>query len=323
MSTFDDYVHRFLAYGHTDSEFPLYQYDGGISSYTIHLSGLIHGNEVGSLPTLIQLIESLETGAISFGGKINITLGNPEASKVNRRFIDADLNRLFLQNQPIEQRDTHEGKRARAMMPILEECDLILDLHQTMLPSAMPFYIFPNTPLSLAIAEAIGGTNAYIDATPTDNAPKYQCADEFVWRQGKPSLTLELGEVGFHQPATHASRTAVQNLLKLIDTLIKSDLITADPKILLSAIQSKQTETLSWYQTVHREPYASSTLRLKPGLINFHPVQKGEKLSADNSPLMTAPCNGRVLFPKYPRRDVHGNICEALPKEIYRIIQEL
>ena len=164
MSTYDEYVYRFLTYGHTDRGFPLYQYDGGSSSYTIHLSGIIHGNEVGSLPTLIQVIEDLETDALDLCGKINITLGNPEASKLNRRFVDADLNRLFLENHPIEHQDTHEGKRARSMMPLLKECDLILDLHQTMLPSEIPFYIFPKTPLSIAIAEAIGGTNAYIDA---------------------------------------------------------------------------------------------------------------------------------------------------------------
>ena len=84
MSLFDDYVHRFLTHGHTDRGFPLYQYDGGISPYTIHLSGIIHGNEVGSLPTLIQLIEDLETGALTFGGKINVSLGNPEASKIEQ-----------------------------------------------------------------------------------------------------------------------------------------------------------------------------------------------------------------------------------------------
>ena len=323
MSVFDEYLHRFFKYGHADRGFPLYQYNGGINPYTIHLSGIIHGNEVGSLPTLLGVIEDLETGTIQFGGKVNITLGNPEASKLNRRFIDADLNRLFLYNQPTEHQDTHEGKRARAMMPILEECDLILDLHQTMLASEMPFYIFPNTPISIAIAEAIGGTNAYIDATPTEDAPKYQCADEFVWRQRKPALTLELGEVGFHQSANQASSTAVHNLLNLFDTLIRNEYATEDTDTMLSVIQSQRTQSLSWYKTVHRQPYSSAELRLKPGIINFYPVQKGEPLNTDGSPLMMAPCDGRILFPKYPRRDERGIICEALPKEIYRIIQKL
>lgn len=318
------YLDRFLAYGHTDLGFPLYQYDGGQSDYTIHLSGIIHGNEVGSLPTLLKLIEDLESNSASFGAKINITLGNPEASTANRRFIDADLNRLFLPNQPVEHQATHEGTRAKAMMPILDECDLILDLHQTMLASAMPFYIFPNSPLSIAIAEAIGGTNAYIDATPTDDDPKYQCADEYVWRQGKPALTLELGEIGFHEPATVASATAVYNLIALFEQLREVKLLNnTEPAALLQSIQSHKKQSLSYYQTVHREPYASTDMQLKPGLINFHEVQKGERLSDVGTPDIIAPCSGRLLFPKYPRRDSSGSICETLPKEIFRIIQKV
>ena len=156
---------------------------------------------------------------------------------------------------------------------------------------------------------------------PTDNTPKYQCADEFVWRQGKPALTLELGEIGFHQSAKEASCSAVQNLLNLIDTGIKNNVITADT--LLPFIQSRRIQSLAWYQTVHREPYTSSSLRLRPGLINFQPVREGERLSEENAPSMVAPCDGRLLFPKYPRRDDKGIICESLPKEIYRIIKEL
>ena len=317
-------LHRFLTYGHTDLGFPLYQYDGGQSDYTIHLSGIIHGNEVGSLPTLIRLIEDLETSRVKFGGKITITLGNPEASKSKRRFMDADLNRLFLVDQPLEHQQTHEGKRAQAMMPILDECDLILDLHQTMLASAMPFYIFPNTPLSIALAEAIGGTNAYIDATPTGDAPKYQCADEYVWRQGKPALTLELGELGFHEPATVASSTAVYNLINLFEKLREAKLLNnTEPSCLLQSIQSHKKQSLSYYQTVHREPYASEKMTLKPGLINFHEIEKGEPLNTSGTPDIIAPCSGRLLFPKYPRRNTEGDICETLPKEIFRIIQEV
>ena len=171
MSTLERYLDRFLDFGNTERGFALYQYDGGECLYTIHISGIIHGNEVGSLPAIVKLIESLEQKRLNFGGKINITLGNLEGSRLNRRFIDADLNRLFLNAQPTEHVETHEGKRARALMPILEECNMILDLHQTMLPSAMPFYIFPNSPIAIAIAEAIGGTTAYIDATPNNDAP--------------------------------------------------------------------------------------------------------------------------------------------------------
>ena len=324
MSTLEQYIERFLRFGNMDKGFPLYQYDGGQCSYTIHISGIVHGNEVGSLPTLVHLIEDLESQNTYFGGQINISLGNLEAARLNRRFIDADLNRLFLRPQPKEHQSTHEGKRARELMPLLEQCDVVLDLHQTMLPSAIPFYIFPDTPQAIAIAEAIGGTTAYIDATPTNDTPTYQCADEFVWRQGKPALTLELGEAGFHTPADRASSTAVRNLITLFERLrIQHLLISRHSEDLLSTIQGSRRESLSWYTTVHREPYASQELQLRPNLINFHPVTKGERLTVEGTPALFAAYDGRLLFPKYPKRDDQGNICETLPKEIYRIIQKV
>ena len=85
MTTLEQYIDRFLSFGNLDRGFALYQYDGGQCSYTIHLSGIIHGNEVGSLPSITQFIEDLEDKKISFGGKINITLGNLEATRMNRR----------------------------------------------------------------------------------------------------------------------------------------------------------------------------------------------------------------------------------------------
>ena len=322
MNNLEAYFHQFQQYSAHQGDIFLYQYDGQESSYTIHLSGIIHGNEVGSLPTLLALIEDLERGLIKFGGRINITLGNPEASRQDKRFIDADLNRLFLKDQPHEHIDTHEGKRARALMPILDQSDLILDLHQTMLPSAMPFYIFPNTPIARAIAEGIGGTKAYIDATPTEDKPTYQCADEYVWRQGKPALTLELGEMGFHQPATDAATEAVRNLIALIE-MLRAQHALQNPHTMLSLIQSRSKGQLSQYRTVHREPYGQPDRQLAPGFINFQEVTKGEVLSAANTPAIVAPCSGRLLFPKYPSRDEHGQVNETLPKEIFRIIQTM
>jgi succinylglutamate desuccinylase len=321
MRTLEHYLETFKQHATPNLDILLYQYDGGQSSYTIHISGIIHGNEVGSLPTLITLIEELEHGTILFGGKIHITLGNPEASRANRRFVDADLNRLFLKSQPLEHIDTHEGQRARVLMPWLDECDCILDLHQTMLPSATPFYIFPRTDLSIALAEAIGGSKSYIDATPSDEKPTYQCADEYVWRQGKPALTLELGEMGFHAPAEKASAEAVHNLIATME-MLRNRKVLDNPQTMLQTLQELSTGPLSHYHTVHRQPYLNPSWILRPGLINFQTVQTGEYLNAKDTPELTAPCNGRLLFPKYPRRDEKGHVIETLPKELYRIIQE-
>ena len=121
MNKLDTYLQTFKKFATPDLDILLYQYDGGKSDYTLHISSIVHGNEVGSLPTVISVIQDLEQGNIEFGGRINITLGNPEASKMDRRFIDADLNRLFLTTQPSEHQHTHEGQRSRALMPWLDQ----------------------------------------------------------------------------------------------------------------------------------------------------------------------------------------------------------
>lgn len=296
-----------------------YVYNGQASTFRIQICGIIHGNEVGSLPALIDLMHSLESGSVSFPGIISIVLGNPEAALLNQRFVDADLNRLFLHPQPTTHVDTHEARRARSLMPILSQCDILLDLHQTMLASHQSFFICPRSEITIAWANVLGGTQSYIDSTPTTTAPTYQCSDDFIWHQNKPALTLELGEAGFHQPAEDVSKTVIANLLSTAQTLIEQ------------RIEHDREKTLAWlnrvphqlmeYRTIHREPYHSSSHTLRNGIINFHPVSKGEFVHAPEAPTIVIPEDGFILFPKYPRRDDSGNICEDLPKEIFRIIQ--
>ena len=296
-----------------------YEYDGGKSSFRIQICSIIHGNEVGSLPTVIQLIRDLESNKISFNGKISILLGNPEAAKLNRRFIDADLNRLFIVPQPEIHNSTHEAKRARELMPILSQCDLLLDLHQTNLASNRAFYIFPNSKISLAWAKVIGGANAYVDSTPKIKKPTYQCSDDFIWSQGKPALTLELGKAGFHEPAKTVSTIAIQNLLTQANDLISMG-VEHNQAQTIEHFQNSSSSHLEMFETAHREPYHTAEHQLKAGLINFHPVTKGEVLSAPDTPTIIAPISGDLLFPKYPRRSQIGTISETLPKEIFRII---
>ena len=114
------------------------------------------------------------------------------------------------------------------------------------------------------------------------------------------------------------------NLLHLMNNIIhqNKDILWNDDA-LLTEIKTHKTVNLSWYRTIHREPYTSEQLQLKPELTNFSSVQRGESLHADGTPPLLAPNTGRILFPKYPRRGVDGAICETLPKEIYRIIQEI
>ena len=276
-----------------------HHHNGGLHEFHIAICSIIHGDEVGSLPAILQIIENLQSGRLQYGGLLTIILGNPEAAMQNVRFIESDLNRVFIETKPYN----HETERAQEIMPILNDCDLLLDLHQTILPSYNPFYIFPHSDQSFAWAKAIKATTALVDATPRKPATT-RCADEYVWLQQKPAITLELGKKGFSQLAQECSLQTIRKTIELAD----------DIHLRNTTLDDYKTDSLKIFQTVHREPFSNPNYQLRPGLINFTPVKKGELLTAQSSPKIHASADGKILFPKYPPPN------KALPKEIFRII---
>ena len=105
----------------------VHHHDGGEHALHVVFGCMVHGNEYGSLPAAVRLVDELHKGTRSFGGKITVFLGNPEAALRHQRYLEADLNRVFLDTG----NDTHEDRRARALMPILDAADVLIDFHQT------------------------------------------------------------------------------------------------------------------------------------------------------------------------------------------------
>ena len=272
-------------------------HDGG-GDWHVVLCGNIHGNEVGSLPGLVELAEHIAIGTLCFPHKLTVMLGNPEAALANKRFLETDLNRCFLDRPE----DTHETRRARELMPILSTADLLIDLHQTIRHTERPFYIFPRHPLSLSWAAKLGASDTYVDATPGPGPSATRCADEFVWMRDKPAITIELSEKGFTQSADEITKTVIRNLISTDIEHMQS----SQPAIVLS--------------TIHREPYGSSARRLRPGLSNFTPIDIGENLARVGSPDIIAQHSGYLLFPKYPPERSTGELIHPPPEHIYRII---
>ena len=95
MNIVKDYLNRFeklskLYPGQAPWSFRV---DFGKHDKHIMFGGITHGNEVGSLPALIELAEKLLVGDILFGGSVSIVLGNVEACLAGQRFIEADLRK--------------------------------------------------------------------------------------------------------------------------------------------------------------------------------------------------------------------------------------
>ena len=91
--------------------------------------GGTHGNEPGGVKAIVQLHRAFRNGEISLKrGKISFLLGNPKAYEKDVRYIDSDLNRIFVKQAP----PSVEGKRALEIEAFLRDHDNInalLDLH--------------------------------------------------------------------------------------------------------------------------------------------------------------------------------------------------
>lgn len=292
----------------------VHTHDGGAHDTVVVFQAITHGDEVGPLPALLDVMEALSSGAARFGGRAHFVLGNPEAALLGRRFVEQDLNRVFVDPEAaLGGPGAHEVQRAQALMPVLDEAALFIDFHQTTAPSARPFYSYPWRPDWAAWTRAIGGATAWTTrAAGQVFVPGMRCTDEYVRDNGAMGMTLELGQRGFTEAARARARDEMLRAMALLDSL------AAGETTLETAAATQPAPDL--FATAHVEPFADPHQQLAAGLESFSPVQKGQRLSVPGTPEVTAAADGVLLFPVYPARTADGAAVEPRPQTLFRII---
>jgi succinylglutamate desuccinylase len=284
--------------------------NGGRHPIHVVFGVMVHGNEFGSLPAAVRLVQSLQSGEVKFGGQISIFIGNPEAARENQRYLEADLNRVFLDTG----KDRHEDRRAQQIIPILDAADILIDFHQTILETTRPFYIFPWHRSGWQWARAIRSTDVWVTRNPQQGfSAGAKCTDEYVTDRGQPGMTVELSQKGFSSQAEQLCWDTMLETLRVADQVGMGENI---------AELAQQKSDLSFFETTFAERFDDPAKALVPGLMNFHTVRAGDPLNAPGSPAIAAPKNGCLLFPKYPKRN-NGQAMAPWPNEIYRIVSPM
>lgn len=104
---------------------------------TVVILAGVHGNENCGVEAFNFLISNLKIDS----GKVYFIYANKAAIRENKRFIDFNLNRCFLQSQMFDMRNSLEGKTAREIIPYLDEADAMLDIHASYTKESIPFVI--------------------------------------------------------------------------------------------------------------------------------------------------------------------------------------
>ncbi|HVE20887.1 MAG TPA: succinylglutamate desuccinylase/aspartoacylase family protein [Acidocella sp.] len=125
------------------------------------LMSLMHGNELAGA---IVITELLRQNFMPLRGRVTMGFANIEAfarfdptNPLASRFVEEDLNRVWDDSQLFGVRRSLELDRAREMRPIIDEADLLLDLHSM---------LWPSDPLLLCGPTAHGRHLAQTLATP-------------------------------------------------------------------------------------------------------------------------------------------------------------
>jgi predicted deacylase len=136
-----------------------WQFDGPVAGPHVLLTGLVHGNEIAGAVALERLLQSgpaplcgrLTIGFVNLAAYDRFDPAQPTAS----RYVDEDMNRLWDEAVLDGRRQSVELTRARAIRRVVEDADVLLDLHSMLWPSE-PLILCGPTPRGRALAGGIG-----------------------------------------------------------------------------------------------------------------------------------------------------------------------
>lgn len=264
----------------------------------------MHGNEVGGIAGILSALKILRTHQ-SYKINLIFIIGNPMAVQKGKRFLEHDLNRLFVDESNLV---SDESIRAREIMSVIRSSNAVIDLHQTIQPTLQPFYIFSEHKPSWSLANSIGGASIYIadQSFPTDE----RSADQFAQSLGIPGISVELSQMGLREDAIDFATHVILKSAEVLDQQL------GNGKLEFSASGDK-ADSLQTIEVVGDILFENPKDQLLEGWQNLSPVKRGEILGnrADGSAIL-ANHDGFILFPKYPLRDSQGYPIEAIPRQM-------
>lgn len=158
------------------------------------LLGGIHGNETCGPVAMRQIMDELNSGKLTLkkGSITFIPECNPQAARLDTRFVDENLNRVFCLH---ENPQSYESRLANAIIPLIESADYILDLHSFHVPgNSIVFQDYPGQERTdFASVQGVeylilGFAEVYQDA-----AVQADSTETYAYKAGKIAITVEAG----------------------------------------------------------------------------------------------------------------------------------
>ncbi len=254
---------------------------------TVTVLGGVHGNETVGVDIVQNLLLKMMQGKVQ-QGVLQVALGNIEAIKQGKRFIEKDLNRCF--GHP--KGKSIEEIRANQLKPLLMDTDVLLDIHGTIKPSKA-FLGSPNPDHKLGSILPYIGLPTLItgEGYAAKGNPIY--SDAFVAEAGGLGITIEAGWL--------EDPKVMQIQKNIHDALVMLGIFEGD--------KSKITPVDMQIWDAYWNVIAGENFEFTKDWQNFQEVPAGTLIATDpegNGDVVTSQ-DSIILFPKSKANLVVGN----------------
>lgn len=284
---------------------------GDFSGPTVIAVAGIHGNEPTGVEAIEDVIEQLMPLKEYIHGRFIGLKGNLAALEKNVRFIDEDMNRLWItsildkiRRTPFDELQSTERAELKELLAILDpivfsdEEVIYVDLH-TFSGSGGMFSITPKEsrhiellsqlkiPLVFGIEHTLIGTSM-----------------EYVEDAGHVGFAFESGTHG----TVMAENNAVAGLMTL---MVNTGLVPANKLEKFGTYYAYLMEKVEGYP--HKIDFVykhiiedGDDFVMNPGFNNFDPIEKGDWLATDKHGKIEAQTDGYILMPLYQEQGFDG-----------------
>jgi len=283
----DEFLQKLEKYKSKDTPKGIFRFEKGQGENIVILC-CVHGNETIGLDVMRELIPILYNKMQL--GIVTIILVNIYAVMQNVRFINQDMNRILSENLILniknKTKKNNEEERLLEILPFIENCDILLDIHSTIMPST-PFIYCKKSDKHFKIAELF---DTEFIVSPGLNLSKndidiFSSFDSFADRSGGIGITVESGMIG----GEISPLNRIISLLKLRN-IIKNN---ANDKIL--KFHNKSQIKLEIYSKITAK---TNNFSFNGDIKNFQFYHKNDVFAKDGVENLKIMEDSFVIFPK-------------------------
>tara|TARA_R110000868_G_scaffold262401_1_gene520949 strand:+ start:121084 stop:121920 length:837 start_codon:yes stop_codon:yes gene_type:complete len=256
-----------------------YTYKASKKGKHVLIFGAIHGNETCGTVAINNIMKALNDGSIELlkGQVTFIPICNQAAYNAEIRYIDQDLNRCIM---PHSKPTTNEQKIANILCPLIENCDILLDIHSmTSKSTPSTFEEMPSDDNKTLIR------SLHVNTIYTDWGSKYKKTAQmsttgYAKIHDTAAATLECGQ----HKSSEAPHVAYENILNVLSAF---GMVKHDIKPFPKPIRAK------YIQTVIKEDGAEFVKVWS----NMDTLKKGDVIGKLGDKKFISPIDGVIIMP--------------------------